>query len=331
MAHRYPPMAQRMTPALAHYFDTLEPPSRQPSPWATMTTPSEPSPGPPPSPAVWMHPDWTPTAHKATSARSLPLVPNGPGGSAHEMQALRTNTTFSPLPTHPEFLRNLQSHPMIIERREDLTRSPSPASSLEFVQQPRPQRALAPPPPPAPAPGTGPAPTGPAIRQRINAYAAAGSPVPFPSDPRFASPSPPNSGTSSPRPLPSVHNSHRSLHSVPSVHGSHDSLRSVPSEPTSRPTPVASPDSAAALSSSPRMQPVAMPRPRLPALQASNTSNPSAANMAGGESSVGCKKHPVFYMQEGMVVLKVGTIQIHSVGDDLNRLMEGPGFAVQDP
>ncbi|CDO76777.1 hypothetical protein BN946_scf184978.g6 [Trametes cinnabarina] len=294
MAHQYPPMAQRMTPALAHYFDTLEPPSRQPSPWATMSTPS-PSPGPPPSPAVWSPQDWTHTGRNGAPTRTLPLLPNA-SVSAHEMQPLRTNTTFSPLPTHPEFLRNLHSHPMIIEAREDLTRSPSPASSLEFVHQSRPQ------------PAAGPAPVGNAIRQRINAPNAAGSPVPFPSDPRFASPSPANSGMSSSRPLPNVHGSQQSLRSVPSTH---QSLHSVPSESGHRPTPVASPDSAAALSSSPRMKATVGPRPRLPALQASNTSATSIPMQAAGEAQALCKKHPVFYMQEGMIVLKESLYKIH--------------------
>ncbi|KAI0634584.1 hypothetical protein C8Q77DRAFT_767164 [Trametes polyzona] len=275
-------MAQRFAPPLPRYYtEPIEPPSRLPSPWATMTTPS-PSPCPPPSPAVWMPRDWTPVAPTSRAAlpRSLPLLPgtsHGRGGisgvgeqEAHELHEIRTNTTYSPLPSHPEFLRNLHSHPLIIERGgggdsdSDPSRTPSPASSVEIVQQP----TYTPAPPP-----------------NANAkFRAVGSPVPFPSDLRFASPSPMHSGTSSPRPLPSVH-------------GSQQSLRSVPSDPPSRQSPARSPDSAAALSS-PRRNPVAMPRARVPAM-----GTPPAVAQQPREANL--PKHPVFYMQEGMVVLKV--------------------------
>ncbi|OJT15055.1 hypothetical protein TRAPUB_8386 [Trametes pubescens] len=271
-------MAQRTAPPQGRYFvDAIEPPSRLPSPWATMTTPS-PSPGPPPSPAVWQPHDWTPVARKTAPMRSLPLLPSNSanasaGHETHELQPLRTNTTYSPLPTHPEFLCHLQSHPMIIERAgaESLTRTPSPASSVEFVHQPTP---------------------GPFATGRYRAGALVASPVPFPSDVRFASPSPANSGFSSPRPLPNVYGSQQG-----SQHGSQHSLRSMPS---SRPTPSASPESAAALSS-PRRNPVAMPRARVPAIGA------SAMTAAAHEQprAPDYPRHPVFYMQEGMVVLKV--------------------------
>lgn len=297
-------MAQRTAPPQARYYvDAIEPPSRLPSPWATMTTPS-PSPGPPPSPAVWMPHDWTPVARKTAPMRSLPLLPSNSanasaGHETHEMQALRTNTTYSPLPTHPEFLRNLQSHPMIIERAgaESLTRTPSPASSVEFVHQPTP---------------------GPFATGKYRAGALVASPVPFPSDVRFASPSPANSGFSSPRRLPDVYGSQQG-----SQHGSQHSLRSMSS---SRPSPSASPESAAALSS-PRRNPVAMPRARVPAIGASAMASAALEQPRAPD----CPRHPVFYMQEGMVVLKVSAFEHRGMSRLSHGLIKGPGVAVQDP
>ena len=281
----HPQMAQRTITAPGHYFvDPNEPPSRMPSPWATMTTPS-PSPGPPPSPAVWMPHDWVPATRKSAPTRSLPLLPSSSSmldmQTQQQLQALRTNTTFSPLPTHPEFLRGLQSHPMIIQSGEDVSRSPSPTSSVEMVR-----------------------PSGSTARNGGNMSGAArlaagvGSPVPFPSNPtpRVTSPSPMGSGMTSPRPLPRVNGSQGSQHS----------LRSVPSESSGRQSQAASPDSAAALSS-PRRNPVAMPRPRLPAMNTSGitTGQPQAQSHTQSDAQKEFQRHPVFYMQEGMIVLRV--------------------------
>ncbi len=57
--------------------------------------------------------------------RTDALTPTPQEHETHELQALRTNTMYSPLPTHLEFLRN----PMTIERAcaESLARTPSRA------------------------------------------------------------------------------------------------------------------------------------------------------------------------------------------------------------
>lgn len=70
-----------------------------------------------------------------------------------------------------------------------------------------------------------------------------------------------------------------------------------------------------------------MPRARVPAIGASAMTaaaheQPRAANLP---------RHPVFYMQEGMVVLKVCAFEHRGMSCLSHCLMKGPGVAVQDP
>ena len=172
-----PPSLSDIYPQVARAKNqSMDYPGRIPSPWPHDPSPL-PSPGPPPSPAVWMPEQWAPpTAPRRgpTPARSLPLLPNAQGGNLYPPLPARTHTTLTPLPSHPEFLRNLESHPMIIQRTrggghghdssssdDDFARTPSPVSSIEFAQHTakppldvpgygQPTNMLLPPPPPPP-------------------------------------------------------------------------------------------------------------------------------------------------------------------------------------
>ena len=208
-------------------------PSRLPSPWSHEYSP-QPSPGPPPTPAAWMpYEQWTsPQRRGPAHVRSLPLFPQS---QMQPEQNPRRMNTVAPLPSDPEFLRKLESHPMIIQRKRmsevtgdsdegydgDTLRTPSPASSLELVHPyPASKQAddghvfemhppLPPPPPPPPAL----------------------PPVPFPHGSGFSTPV----LCASPRPLPGVGSPHASVLSVPSTTDS---------------SPARTPDSAAALAMS---------------------------------------------------------------------------------
>ena len=315
---------------------SMEPIDHFPSPWMHDTSPL-PSPGPPPSPAVWMPHDWTPSSRRdANSSRILPLIPEHP---LHPGQRLQP--TYSALPTHPDFLRGLQSHPLINQQADDvyLTPStPSPTTSDEFVMTAKPEEK-------------------------------AMGPVPFPMSSGFSSPV----MHASPRPLPNVGSSQPSVRSLPSVETSPartpDSAAALSSsvvlktlvQPASKPSsvqhvrpqpsppllpklqtrpplepqeqPLQSPqrplvppppplppapaDSTTPSQSQSRPQiqrastapgknPVTAPRPRLPALRGSTGSIVLPLRPQSAEST--CPKHTVFYMQEGMVVLMVRSL-----------------------
>ncbi|KAI0704216.1 hypothetical protein C8T65DRAFT_248524 [Cerioporus squamosus] len=156
----------------------MEPIDRFPSPWDSSPLPS---PGPPPSPAVWMPHDWTSSLRKdASSFRTLPLIPE------HPLQpGRRPNDHYSALPTHPDFLRGLHSHPLINQQADDVYLTPSPTSSDEFVMTAKPDERNM-------------------------------GPVPFPMSSGFTSPA----QSASPRPLPSVGSSQHSMRSLPSVDSS---------------------------------------------------------------------------------------------------------------
>lgn len=299
---------------------TMEPIDRFPSPWDSSPLPS---PGPPPSPAVWMPHDWTSSLRKdSTSPRTLPLIPEHP---IHPGR--RSNDHYSALPTHPDFLRGLQSHPLINQQADDVYLTPSPTSSDEFVMTTRPEERHS------------------------------GS-VPFPMSSAFASPA----LSASPRPLPSVGGSQSSVRSLPSVESSPsrtpDSAAALSSsiamknmvQPASKPPvrPQPSPSSLPKIqlrpppevqaqvqsqpfppppppplpeaiphpkaqpqsrpqpqraSTGPGKNPVTAPRPRLPALRGSTGSIILPPRPHSAEST--CPKHSLFYMQESMIVLKV--------------------------
>ncbi|KAM5546078.1 hypothetical protein V8D89_000204 [Ganoderma adspersum] len=261
----------------------MEPLSRLPSPWGPDSSPL-PSPCPPPSPAYWVPYEGTPASRKdVTHARSLPLIP-----SQERHPQLRTNTTFSPLPEHPDFLRGLQSHPLIIQRADPSWCIPSPTSSMEIVPL-----------------------------QKVDENTT--DPVPFPMSSGFTSPV----LCSSPRPLPSIGSSRIGVRSLPTTT---DSSPARTPDPAPGPVPafpsfMTPPPPPPLLNSARNSGQIvlktpspptkkALPRPRLPALRRS-TENPlapgnrpqSTDSASSGSSS--CPKHPQFYIRASMVVLKV--------------------------
>ena len=184
--------------------------------------------------------------HAPMPSRSLPLIPahaTGPAGPA------RANTTFTPIPMHPEFLRNLESHPMIIQRaraevpqdendNEDsdsdrsFVRTPSPGSSIEFVHHtsrraPQDQEPIdkfpfnVPPPPPLPMPMSMP------MHAQAQPMPAQ---VPFPMGSGFSTPV----LCASPRPMRGIGSA------TPGTASPYHSVRSMPSTDSS---PARTPDS----------------------------------------------------------------------------------------
>ena len=269
-------------------FRSMEPISRLPSPWGPDSSPA-PSPGPPPSPVYWMPYESTPGPRKEpTHVRSLPLIPQN---GMHP--PLRTNTTFSPLPEHPDFLRGLQSHPLIIQRGDYSSRTPSPASSMEVLQHRQPEDKPA-------------------------------GPIPFPMSSTFTSPE----LYGSPRPLPSVGSSVLGVRSLPTTNESSPArtpdpalLPLVPAFPSTAALPPPPPPLIPhpvrnsghiqlKMPSPPKKKGVPASRPRLPALRRSVENvatagpRPQSAESTSSASSSSTKQSK-FYMPDGMVVLKV--------------------------
>ena len=263
----------------------MEPISRLPSPWGPDFSPL-PSPCPPPSPAYWVPHDGAPASRKdVTHARSLPLIP-----SQERHPALRTDTTFSPLPEHPDFLRGLQSHPLIIQRADPSWRTPSPTPSMEIVPH-----------------------------QTLSDKSC--DPVPFPMSSGFSSPA----LCASPRPLPSIASSRVGVRSLPTTTDSSPARTPEPAPgPVQGFSPFVAPPPPPPLPnparnsgqivlkapSPPAKKPLPAPRQRLPALRRS-TENPAMpgnrpqSTESASSSGSGYPKHPQFYMQASMVVLKV--------------------------